>query len=271
MIETELTDGVYTITVSRPEALNALSPDIIEQLREVILAIQERLGVGTPDSDAGDTDWGIRGVVITGEGDKSFVAGADIGAMQQMDSATAAEYAELADELTEWIAELPVPVFAAVNGYALGGGLELAMACDVIYASENAIFGQPEVALGVIPGFGGCVRLQRFIGAAGARELILTGKKINAQEALRRGLVAAVYESPEAVRQAATDAVKALSANSPLAIAKAKEVIAKVSLLETHEALAAERAGFADCFDTEDQKEGMAAFLAKRKANFTGK
>ena len=128
MIKTELTDGVYTITVSRPEALNALSPDIIEQLREVILAIQERLGVGTPDAEAGDTDWGIRGVVITGEGDKSFVAGADIAAMQQMDSATAAEYAELADELTEWISELPVPVFAAVNGYALGGGLELAMA-----------------------------------------------------------------------------------------------------------------------------------------------
>lgn len=266
-LELELRESALLITVSNPQALNALSPAVIEELREVFSQLRQQLGASTA---AGEPDWSVRGVIITGAGEKSFIAGADIAAMQTMTPEQAAIYAAAAQELTEWFAQLPVPVIAAVNGYALGGGCEIALACDYIYATENAVFAQPEVGLGLIPGFGGTVRLFRYVGAGLAREMIYTGKRISATQAHRAGLVTEVFATQEQLLAAAVASVQLAAKQSPRAIAQAKETMAAVENLSIRAGLAHECSNFAAIFGTPDMLEGTAAFVQKRRPEFTG-
>ena len=269
-LELHLTDSILTIAVHRPEALNALAPQVIAELREVFGLLRERLGRPLV-ADGEDLDWSIRGVILTGTGGKAFIAGGDIKSMQVMTPDEARGYAAQAHELFSWLETLPVPVIAAVNGYALGGGCEIAMACDVIYASENAKFGQPEVALGLIPGFGGCVRLQQYVGIAHARELIFTGRHIDALEAERIGLVARVLPDTGALAEAARTTLLQSAAQSPVAVSLAKHAIRAAQALPTDQGIEAELEAFVECFESDDLREGTTAFVEKRKPQFPGR
>ena len=253
-------DGpVRVVTINRPDVLNALNEQVIAELTTVVEGVA---------ADAKGAD-GVRGLLLTGTG-KAFVAGADIAAMADMQPPAALAFAGRGHALGEMLAALPVPTLAAVNGFALGGGCELALACDFIYASEKAKFGQPEVNLGVIPGFGGTQRMLRRVGMARALELCMTGEMIRADEALRIGLVNRVV-APDELLAAATTTLKTIATKGPLAVAKVKEVIHRGANLPLPEAGDLEEAAFASLFSTEDQSEGMAAFLAKRAAAFKGK
>lgn len=278
----DLDDSILTVTVNRPTVLNALSPAVIDDLRGVFGALRGSLGrqeSGLTD-DSGESienngnndspDWSVRGVVLTGAGEKAFVAGADISSMRDMTPEQSREYAVRTQELTSWIETAPVPVIAAVNGFALGGGCELAMACDYILASENASFGQPEVSLGLIPGFGGTVRLSHYVGIAAAREMILTGRRIDSAEAHRLGLVLRVLPSVEALHAAARESLQLAKRQSPAAVASAKLTTRNARSLDTDEGLALEADAFAGRFGTPDMREGTAAFLEKRRADFIG-
>lgn len=248
-------DGhVSTLTIQRPDKLNALSREVLSDLGDAIQAL-------------GSTD-GIRAAIITGSG-KAFVAGADIAAMKSMTAAEGREFGALGHGVFDAIENLRFPVIAAVNGFALGGGCELALACDFIYASAKAKFGQPEVGLGIIPGFGGTQRLPRRVGSAVARELIYTGKMIDAQEALRIGLVSAVFEPDELLGAAARVAAQ-IATQGPLAVAAAKRLIREGADRSLRDANQLEQAAFGDLFETEDQREGMAAFLGKKAPAFKG-
>jgi len=248
---------VRIVTINRPEVLNALNEQVVAELSRVF----EALSGPKPSSE-------IRGVVLTGAGGKAFVAGADIAAMQGMSADEAMTFASSGHAVGEMIGTLPVPVIAAVDGFALGGGCELALACDFIYAGQRAKFGQPEVKLGVIPGFGGTQRLTRRIGIARTLELCLTGATIGADEALRIGLVNKVVEAGTAV-EAAVATVETIAKMGPIAIAKAKHVIHEGAETPLPAANRLEVEAFASLFDTSDQSEGMKAFLAKRAAEFT--
>lgn len=245
------------ITIDRPKVLNALNEQVVAELSRAFEAL-----AGDKPGDA------IRGVVLTGAGGKAFVAGADIAAMQDMSADQAMTFASSGHAVGEMIATLPVPVIAAVEGFALGGGCELALACDFIYASQKAKFGQPEVKLGVIPGFGGTQRLTRRVGLARALELCLTGENIGADEALRLGLVNRVLEVGSTV-DAAVATVETIAKMGPIAIAKAKRVIHEGAETPLPAANRLEVEAFAALFETKDQREGMKAFLAKRPAEFT--
>lgn len=261
-----LDESVLTVTIHRPEVLNALSPLVISELRQVFGELHASLGTANSITP----DWSVRGVVLTGAGAKAFVAGADITAMREMTPAESRAYAAETHELTVWVETLPVPVVAAVNGFALGGGCELAMACDYIFASENASFGQPEVALGLIPGFGGTVRLTQYVGAAAARELILTGRRIDTTEALHLGLISRVLPDTGALHEAAVDSVKLAAKQSPTAVASSKQTLRKVLNLPTDEGLEVELSAFANRFGTPDMLEGTSAFVEKRRPDFPG-
>jgi enoyl-CoA hydratase len=250
-------DGpAMVITVNRPESLNALSRVVIAELRSVVAAVREH---GDP---------GLRGLIITGAGEKAFVAGADIREMSAMSAPELDSYGADGQQLTLDLESLPIPVIAVVNGFALGGGCELALACDFIYATENAAFGLPEVSLGLIPGFGGTVRLAGRVGVGMARELTYSGRRLGAADALRTGLVNAVFDTPDAALSAARGTIAAMTANSRSAIALAKETIAATSALTTEEGLAVERRAFLKQFATADGREGTSAFLEKRKPRF---
>lgn len=254
-VEIKYDGQVGILTVSRPDKLNALSREVLMDLRTAVAEL-----AGRPD---------IRAIVLTGEG-KAFVAGADIAAMTKMTPAEAREFASLGHEVFDALEQLACPVIAAVNGFALGGGCELALACDFIYASSKAKFGQPEVSLGVIPGFGGTQRLPRRVGPAMARELVFTGKMIGAEEALRIGLANALYE-PEELLAAATTTAQEIASKGPLAVAASKRVIRDGMDRPLPDANALERNAFGTCFETGDQREGMEAFLEKRAAKFDGR
>jgi len=248
--------AVATVTIDRPQVLNALDE---VTLRELLAAFE-----GLAASPL------LRCVILTGAGEKAFVAGADIAQMAGLGPREARTFAELGHDLGDAIEALPAPVIAAVGGFALGGGCELALACDFIYASSKARFGQPEVNLGVIPGFGGTQRLARRVGIGRARELVYTGAIIPADEALRIGLVNAVVE-PAQLMPRVRAVADIIAQKAPLAIADAKRAMrrgADMPLAEAHEL---ERQLFAGLFATADQKEGMAAFLAKRPAKFEGR
>jgi enoyl-CoA hydratase len=248
-------DGrVSTLTITRPDKLNALSQEVLGDLRTAVEDISQR------DE--------VRAAVITGTG-KAFVAGADIAAMRDMDQAQARGFGALGHEVFSRIEHLRFPVIAAVNGFALGGGCELALACDFIYASTKAKFGQPEVNLGIIPGFGGTQRLPRRIGSAMARELIYTGKMIDAEEALRIGLANAVFE-PDQLLAAASKAAAEIATRGPLAVGSAKRLIRDGIDIPLPQANKLERDAFGEGFGTEDQEEGMTAFLEKRSPTFKG-
>ncbi len=250
-------DGpIATVTVNRPDALNALNRETLLGLRDAIGALRKRANLGC--------------VIVTGAGDKAFVAGADIAAMSSMSREDALAFAELGQSTFALLEGLPVPVIAAVNGFALGGGCELALACDFIYASSHAKFGQPEVKLGILPGFGGTQRLSRRVGLGLARELIYTGKMLGPEEALRVGLVNAVH--PHAELMAKTlEAAKAILAAGPRAVAAAKQVMNAGADLPLTSAIAKEAEAFSRCFEAPEQREGMGAFLAKRAAKFEGR
>jgi len=243
------------VTLRRPEAFNAFDS---AHLRQLLLAINEL-------SD----DPAVRVVVLTGDGSRAFAAGADIKEMAEMSPTVALAFARLGHAVTNGIAGAPQPWIAAVNGWALGGGCEVALACDIRIASENAVFGQPEVGLGVVPGWGGTQRLPRLLGAGAASEIIFTGRRVKADEALRIGLVSAVVPSDELLPRA-RELAALIAAQAPLAVAAAKRAIANIHNTDLAAGLEFEQQIFALCFDTADQREGMSAFVDKRPANFSG-
>lgn len=256
-IQLERRDGFAVITISRPTVLNALNRATIEELHAAI------------DDLAADPD--IRSVIITGSGGKAFVAGADIAELQQLDSAQAGyEHSRSSHHLLYKMEGLDKPVIMAVNGYALGGGCELAMAGDIIIASENARFGQPEVNLGIIPGFGGTQRLPRLVGRSRALEMILTGEHISAQEALRIGLINRVVPADQLMTTAAEIASK-IADKGPLAIALAKRAVYEGLEMSPRSGNDTEMAYFGLAIGTSDRKEGTSAFLEKRRPNWQGK
>jgi enoyl-CoA hydratase len=247
---------IATVTIDRPQVLNALDEVTLRELEAAFAGL----------SGARD----VRCVILTGSGPKAFVAGADIAAMAGLGPREARAFAELGHELGDAIEALPVPVIAAVNGFALGAGCELALACDFIYASRNAKFGQPEVNLGVIPGFGGTQRLSRRVGLGVARELIYTGAIISADEALRIGLVNAVVE-PGDLHPRVRAVAETIAGKAPLAVADAKRALRRGADMPLGDAHELERHLFAGLFATTDQKEGMKAFVEKRAAKFEGR
>jgi enoyl-CoA hydratase len=250
----ERDEGVVTLTLNRPKALNALNSDIIGALEAAVGDLQQ--------------DRDLRCVIVTGAGSKSFVAGADISEMSTFGAVDAQRFASRGQRVLAGLEALPVPVIAAVNGFALGGGCELALACDLIYAAENARFGQPEVDLGVIPGFGGTQRLGRKISRMRAAELIYTGRHVKAPEAKAIGLCLDVFPADELM-----DRVREVAGNiarkGPLAVRAAKRVMRAGADAPLAVGTATEQESFAVLFGSADQKEGMHAFLEKRAANFT--
>jgi enoyl-CoA hydratase len=251
--------AVVTLTVNRPDARNALDGPTVDALSAAFEAI--------------DRDTGVRCAILTGAGDRAFVAGADIKAMAGMDAASARAFAERGHRMGDLMEGIRVPVIAAVNGWALGAGLELALACDFIYASRAAKLGMPEVGLGVIPGFGGTQRLALRVGVARARELIYSGASIDAEEALRIGLCNAITE-PDALMPRVRALAAQIAGHAPLAVEAAKQIVSPGTVRGPEEpfatALALERDRFAASFATEDQKEGMRAFVEKRPPSWRG-
>ncbi|MEM3577287.1 MAG: enoyl-CoA hydratase-related protein [Candidatus Bathyarchaeia archaeon] len=249
-------EGVATITLNRPEALNAFSKEVVE---EVLNALEDA-----------KADENVRVVILTGAGEKAFSAGADIKAMKGMNALKARELSLMGEKLCLALENLEKPVIAAMNGYALGGGLEVAMACDIRIASENARMGQTEINIGLIPGWGGTQRLTRLVGATKAKELIFTGKMIDAKTAEQIGLVNMVVPQNnfrEAVRQFALE----LAQKAPVALKVAKALINKGAEASLDVALALEREGFGVVASTEDLQEGVSAFTEKRKPVFKGR
>lgn len=247
-------EGLALVTLNRPEALNALNRAVLGELEAVFRTLEAE-----PD---------LRVVVLTGAG-KAFVAGADIKEMADFGPEEARAFARAGQVVFDRIAAFPRPVIAAVNGFALGGGCELALACDLRIASARAKAGQPEVSLGVTPGFGGTQRLARLVGPARAKRLLFTGEVIDADEALRLGLFDEVV-SPEALLPRCRELAALIAAKGPAAVAACKAAVDRGLETTLAEGLAVEAEAFARCFATADQKEGMAAFIDKRPARFTG-
>ncbi len=256
MVLLNVENGIGTITINRPKALNALNIEVLKGLGKIL--------------DQARKDDSVKVLIITGSGEKAFVAGADIAEMKNLTPLQAKDFSRLGQGICRSLEELPKPVIAAVNGFALGGGCELAIACDYILASESAIFGQPEVSLGIFPGFGGTQRLVKILGKLRAKELVFFGDRIPAQRALVLGLCNEVVE-PGKLMDRAKELAKKLMAKGLAAIALAKQAIERGSDLALDQGLLLEQTLWSLGFDTADQKEGMAAFLEKRKPNFQGK
>ncbi len=254
-IRYEKNGNIGIATINRPKALNALNALVVSELEQLIAEVENDAELGA--------------FILTGEG-RSFVAGADIGEQQVMDVAAGRKWGQRGSALFRRIEKLEIPTIAAVNGFALGGGCEIAMSCDIILASEKAKFGQPEVGLGITPGFSGTQRLPRRVGIAKAKELIFSGKHISAAEAKEIGLVNAVY-APEELMNAALEMAQSFVKNAPIAIKYAKACIDRGMQMDIDDGIAMENELFAMCYATEDQKEGMTAFLEKRPAVFKNK
>ena len=249
----KVSNNIATITINRPDKLNALNHDTLTELNSVFEKIRN--------------DESVHAVIITGAGEKAFVAGADIKELSELNSVSGTEFSEFGQSIFNKIEDLDKPVIAAVNGFALGGGCELALACHIRLASDNARFGQPEVGLGVIPGYGGTQRLARQINKGRALEYILTGDMIPADEAYRIGLVNRVYASDELIQKAEEMAQKIIS-KGRFAIAASIKAVNAVNQLSLSEGLKLEAELFGSCCDTDEFKEGTAAFLEKRKPIF---
>lgn len=247
-VTTEIQGAVAIVTIDRPKALNALNPEVLADLKAAFEAIDQNT---------------VRCVVLTGAGDKSFVAGADIGSMSTMTKAEGEAFGKLGNDVFLEIESFPLPVIAAVNGFALGGGNELAMSCDIRICSDNAVFGQPEVGLGITPGFGGTQRLPRIVGVSKAMELILTAKTIKADEAKAIGLVSEVYPAEELMDKA-MELANAICANAQIAVCESKRCIRMGMQTDIHTGSAFEAEAFGVTCGTEDKNEGMGAFLEKR-------
>lgn len=243
-------DGfVGVITINRPKALNALNSDVLKELD----ACLDGINLET-----------TRALILTGAGEKSFVAGADIGEMSTLTKAEGEAFGKIGNDVFRKLETFPIPVIAAINGFALGGGCEISMSCDIRICSENAVFGQPEVGLGITPGFGGTQRLARIIGVGKAKEMIYAATNVKAEEAYRIGLVNAVYPLEELMPAAKKLAGK-IAKNAPIAVRACKKAINEGLDAVMDEAIVIEEKLFGSCFETEDQKEGMKAFLKKRK------
>ena len=242
--------NVAIALIDRPKALNALNSEVLNDLNTL--------------ADTVNADPEIRVLIISGSGEKAFVAGADIGEMSSLSKTEGEAFGKKGNDVFRKIETLPIPVIAAVNGYALGGGCELSMACDIRIASDTAVFGQPETGLGITPGFGGTQRLARLIGPGMAKQLIYSARNIKADEALRIGLVNAVYPA-EDLMAAAEKLAETIARNAPIAVRACKQAINEGLEKPMDEAIVLEEKLFGSCFETEDQKEGMGAFLEKRK------
>lgn len=240
---------VGIVTINRPKALNALNSQVLEEIEATFKAI---------DVDA------VRAVILTGAGEKSFVAGADIGEMSTLTKAEGEAFGKKGNDVFRMIETFPIPVIAAVNGFALGGGCEISMSCDIRICSENAVFGQPEVGLGITPGFGGTQRLARLVGPGMAKQMIYTARNIKADEAYRIGLVNAVYPQEELMASAKKMAA-GIAKNAPIAVCACKKAINDGLEADMDAAIVIEEKLFGSCFETEDQKYGMAFFLDKNK------
>ena len=249
-------DGIATITFNRPKAMNAMNPETMAELLAAATACKN--------------DENVKVLILTGTGEKAFVAGADISQMQSMRPAEALSFMELGNETLRLIETMPKPSIAAVNGYALGGGAEISMACDIRFASENALFGQPEITIGMMPGWGGTQRLPRLIGMGRAKELIMGGAPVDAKRAYEIGLVNRVYPADQLLAEAKKFAAKLMSLPG-FALKMVKHSVNFGYDLSLDSAIRLEMECCAQCFSTDDQKEGMKAFLEKRKPLFTGR
>ena len=255
-IQFEKKNAIGYVTVNRPKALNALNAATMDELRAAFTDIQ--------------SDLSVRGAILTGAGDKAFVAGADINELAQQDAVSGKAFALRGQSVLDLIENLGKPVIACINGFALGGGCELALACTMRLASENAKLGQPEVKLGIIPGYGGSQRLPRLVGKGVAMQLVLTGEMISAQEALRVGLVNEVVAPADLIARAEAILGK-IATNGPLAVQYAMEAVNKGMEMPLAEGLFLEATLFGVCCSTADKKEGTTAFLTKRAPQFEGK
>ncbi|MBS9775654.1 MAG: enoyl-CoA hydratase/isomerase family protein [Fusobacterium sp.] len=240
---------IGTITINRPDALNALNSQVLDELRETFNNI--------------DTDK-TRVILIAGSGEKAFVAGADVAEMIDLNSIEGEKFSKKGNDLFRKIEMFPIPTIAVINGFALGGGCELALSCDIRLCSETAIFGQPEVGLGITPGFGGTQRLSRVVGLGKAKEMIFTGNFVKAKEAYEMGLVNHIY-SKETLMEEALKMANKIAKNAPIAISKSKRIINDGLDTNMDRAIILEEKAFGSCFETEDRKEGMKGFLEKRK------
>ena len=245
----EVKGATGIITINRERALNALNSTVLEELDQAL--------------DAVNLDE-VRCLILTGAGQKSFVAGADIGEMSNLSKAEGEAFGKKGNDVFRKLETFPIPVIAAINGFALGGGCEIAMSCDIRICSDNAVFGQPEVGLGITPGFGGTQRLARLVGAGMAKQMIYTARNIKADEAYRIGLVNAVYTQEE-LMPAAEKMAAGIAKNAPIAVRNCKKAINEGLDVDMDAAIVIEEKLFGDCFETEDQKYGMAFFLDKNK------
>ena len=248
-VDYEVKGAVGIVTINRPKALNALNSEVLDDLSNVFDSIDLET---------------VRCVVLTGAGDKSFVAGADIGEMSTLTKAEGEAFGKKGNDVFRKLETFPIPVIAAINGFALGGGCEISMSCDIRICSDNAVFGQPEVGLGITPGFGGTQRLARLVGAGMAKQMIYTARNIKADEAYRIGLVNAVYTQEE-LMPAAEKMAAGIAKNAPIAVRNCKKAINEGLDVDMDQAIVIEEKLFGDCFETEDQKYGMAFFLDKNK------
>lgn len=248
-INYEVEGQIGIITINRPKALNALNSTVLDELDKTLDAI---------DLEA------VRCLILTGAGEKSFVAGADIGEMSTLTQSEGEAFGKKGNDVFRKLETFPLPVIAAVNGFALGGGCEISMSCDIRICSENAVFGQPEVGLGITPGFGGTQRLARIVGTGKAKEMIYGARNIKAEEAYRIGLVNNVYPLDE-LMPAAKKLAATIARNAPIAVRACKRAINEGLQVDMDQAIVIEEKLFGSCFESHDQKEGMAAFLEKRK------
>ena len=241
---------IAVATINRPKALNALNSEVLEDLNELV--------------DMVNADEDIYALVLTGAGEKAFVAGADIGEMSTLTKAEGEAFGKKGNDVFRKLETMPIPTIAAINGFALGGGCELCMSCDIRICSDTAVFGQPETGLGITPGFGGTQRLARLVGPGMAKQLIYAAKNIKADEALRIGLVNTVYPLDE-LMDAAEKLAATIAKNAPIAVRACKKAINEGLQVDMDQAIVMEEKLFGSCFETADQKEGMGAFLEKRK------
>jgi len=252
-IKKELKDNLCIVTVEREEALNAMNPTVLHELYDNI--------------SSSINDRNIGAIIITGSGEKAFIAGADIKLMEKLDKKGGREFGALGQKVTNLIEESSKPVIAAINGFALGGGCEIALACHLRFASKNAKFGQPEVKLGLIPGWGGTQRLPKIVGKGNAIELIIGGHIIDSNEALRIGLVNKVFDQDKLLDEAISFA-QIITANGPFAVSQSLKCINDSSNYSLVEGLKKEVEQFSDLFESQETNEGLKAFVEKRKANF---